>query len=220
MPIIHKFTNLDTLYNNDKFILSALNLAFIGYFSKNKIKLNENFYLWPDGITAKLFGFKEKIPGRKLIGNIKLNLENIENVVLLGNSSNNINNFLEYKFKKKIINVNLPISDTSELIQKLPKIIKENLYIVTLPTPKQEIIAAHISKNNKFFKVICIGGGLEIASGDIEPCPAIFEKLGLESLWRLRTDFIRRLIRLGETFIFFCIFWFSKKKKELIFKSF
>ena len=54
MPIIHKFTNLDTLYNNDKFILYALNLAFIGYFSKNKIKLNENFYLWPDGITAKL----------------------------------------------------------------------------------------------------------------------------------------------------------------------
>ena len=47
---------------------------------------------------------------------------------------------------KKIINVNLPISDTSEIIQKLPKIIKENLYIVTLPTPKQEIIAAHISK--------------------------------------------------------------------------
>ena len=44
MSIIHKFNNLDTLYNNDKFILSALNLAFVGYFTKNKIQINNHYY--------------------------------------------------------------------------------------------------------------------------------------------------------------------------------
>ena len=55
MSIIHKFKKLDTLYNKDTFILSALNLAFIGYLTKNKIVINENYYLWPDGIISMLF---------------------------------------------------------------------------------------------------------------------------------------------------------------------
>ena len=66
MPIIHKFTNLDTLYNNDKFILSALNLAFIGYFSKNKIKLNENLLMarWN---YCKIIWFQRKFQAESLM---------------------------------------------------------------------------------------------------------------------------------------------------------
>ncbi len=213
MSIIHKFNNLNTLYNNDKFILSALNLAFIGYLTKNVIEINKHYYLWPDGISSKLFGYKKKIPGRALISKIELNLSEIENIVILGNSSQRINNFLIKRFNKNVINVQLPIADTDKIIQELPKISKNNIYILTLPTPKQEIVATHISNNFEFFKIICIGGGLEMASGDIKPCPIFLEKLGLEFLWRLRTDFLRRLIRLIESLFFFLIFWFSKKKK-------
>ena len=111
----------------------------------------------------------------------------------------------------------MPIGDTSEIIKKLPKIYEDNLYIITLPTPKQEIIASHISKKKKFFKLICIGGGLEIAAGDVKPCPVLLEKIGAEFIWRLRTDFFRRLIRLLETMVLFVAFWFSKNKKKLFF---
>lgn len=217
MAIIHKFKKLDTLYNEEKFILSALNLAFIGYLTKNKINVNENYYLWPDGIVAKLFGFNEKIPGRKLISEIKLNSKKIRNVVILGNKSNKVKHFIEKKFKRKILHINLPFADTSKILKKIPSINRNNLYIITLPTPKQEIIATYISKKNKFFKLICIGGGLEIAAGDVKPCPKILEKIGAEFIWRLRTDFFRRLSRLLETFIFFIIFWFTKKKRKLFF---
>ena len=34
---------------NNNFIISAFNLAFCGAFEKNDIKLNKNFYVWPDG---------------------------------------------------------------------------------------------------------------------------------------------------------------------------
>ncbi len=217
MGIIHKFNNLDTLYDNDKFILSALNLAFVGYFTKNKIQINNHYYLWPDGIVSKLFGFKKKIPGRKLIKEIQLKLDDIENIVLLGTSSEKINKFLESKFKKKIINVNLPMAKTDDIIKELPHIDKNSIYIITLPTPKQEIIATYISKNFEFFKIICIGGGLQIAAGDVKECPLFLEKIGFEFVWRLRTDFFRRSFRLIETLLFFLIFWFSKKKHHLIF---
>ena len=217
MSIIHKFKKLDTLYNKDTFILSALNLAFIGYLTKNKIVINENYYLWPDGIISMLFGFDKKIPGRTLINEIQLDLKKIKQIVLLGNTSKNIEIFIEKKFKIKLIHFSLPIGDTSEIIKKLPKIYEDNLYIITLPTPKQEIIASHISKKNKFFKLICIGGGLEIAAGDVKLAPVLLEKIGAEFIWRLRTDFFRRLIRLLETMVLFVAFWFSKNKRKLFF---
>ena len=99
---------LDTLYNKDTFILSALNLAFIGYLTKNKIVINENYYLWPDGIISMLFGFDKKIPGRTLINEIQLDLKKIKQIVLLGNTSKNIEIFIEKKFKIKPIHFSLP----------------------------------------------------------------------------------------------------------------
>ena len=58
------------------------------------------------------------------------------------------------------------------------------------------MLALEISKINNYFKIICIGGGLGIAAGDIKMCPKIIQNLGLEFLWRLNTDTSRRLKRL------------------------
>ena len=182
MTIIHKFNNLNTLYKCDRFVLSALNLAFIGFLTKNKINVNKDYYLWPDGIISKFFGYKKKIPGRVLIKKINLKLNKVRHVVILGNSSIKINKFLKKKFKKKVVHIQLPNSEVKEIIKKIPKINRNDLYIITLPTPKQEIIATHISNNFKFFKIICIGGGLQIAVGDIKSCPRLLENLGLEFL--------------------------------------
>ena len=64
-------------------------------------------------------------------------------------------------------------------------------------------MAQKISEQNKFFKIICIGGGLDIASGFIQECPKFLKSMGLEFIWRLRTDTFRRILRLIKTFINF-----------------
>ena len=69
-----------------------------------------------------------------------------------------------------------------------------------MPTPKQEQLSELIIKNNKFFKIICIGGAVAMASGEEKSVPAILDKFNLEFLWRLRTDTNRRIIRLIYSF--------------------
>ena len=77
---------------------------------------------------------------------------------------------------------------------------KNTIVIVTLPTPKQEIVAKEIFSQNSSLKVLCLGGALNIASGYEKPVPNILEDLGLEFFWRLKTDPIRRSIRLFISF--------------------
>jgi UDP-N-acetyl-D-mannosaminuronic acid transferase (WecB/TagA/CpsF family) len=51
-------------------------------------------------------------------------------------------------------------------------------------------------KNNEFYKIFCIGGAINMASGLEKSVPDFLEKLNLEFIWRLRTDTSRRLRRL------------------------
>ena len=88
--------------------------------------------------------------------------------------------------------------------------------LITLPTPKQEIIAQHIAKKNKNFKIICIGGGLNIASKEEKPCPKLLDKIGMESLWRLRYQTRRRVLRLSWTFICLIKSFFSMFHKRIL----
>ena len=80
----------------------------------------------------------------------------------------------------------------------------------------QEIIAQHISKKNKYFKVICIGGGLNIACKEENPCPIFLYKIGMESFWRLRYQTRRRLARLILTFLLTIQSFFSLFHKRII----
>ena len=78
---------------------------------------------------------------------------------------------------------------------------KNQLIFITLPTPKQEIIAQRVASKNKYFQIICIGASINIASGEEKEVPKMIKNL--EFLWRLRYETIRRTIRLIETFIYF-----------------
>ena len=49
---------------------------------------------------------------------------------------------------------------------------------------------------NSNLNILCLGGALNIASGYEKPVPNLLEDLGLEFFWRLKTDPIRRSIRL------------------------
>jgi N-acetylglucosaminyldiphosphoundecaprenol N-acetyl-beta-D-mannosaminyltransferase len=97
----------------------------------------------------------------------------------------------------------LPFENIKELCKKIPKIKKNSLVLITLPTPKQEILAAHILKKYPMSKIICIGGGLKIASGSEKKCPEFLYNIGLEFIWRLKSDTKRRSKRLLVDFFYF-----------------
>ena len=86
-----------------------------------------------------------------------------------------------------------------------------DLIILTLPTPKQEQFAELISKNNNHYRVLCVGGAISMVSGDEKPIPDFLDNLGLEFIWRLRTDTYRRVIRLIQSFTSYLHGEFTKK---------
>ena len=70
-----------------------------------------------------------------------------------------------------------------------------------MPTPKQEQLAYNLTKTNKEYKIICIGASIAIASGEEKQVPKIIKKM--EYLWRLRSDTVRRLLRILETIYYY-----------------
>ena len=211
----YNFTYLDdpsAIFKKKKFILSALNLAFLAYFFNNQIKFNKNFVLWPDGIFSQIYIKSSKIPGFELIDKIKVPFY-IKQILVLGNLRKVEFKYLKKKFKKKELHKKLSHGDKNEIIKNNNFLLNnKTLCLITLPTPKQEQLSNYLSKNNNIYKVICIGGGLSIASKRIPKCPKIISIIGLEWLWRLKTDTYRRLKRLLFTlFIYFFRILFSKK---------
>ena len=68
---INKFIN-----NKNNFVLSALNLAFLGSLYSKKIIIYKDLYHWPDGyLPLMISSYKNtnKVTGRNLVRNIKLN---------------------------------------------------------------------------------------------------------------------------------------------------
>jgi len=203
--IIDRQKKINEVINKKKsFMLCAFNLNFFGNFYSNRLKLSNNFLLWSDGIFCKFFNRKiKKIPGYNLINNIRLSSK-FKSIHVIGNTDSKVNIFLKKNFYGRTINFSeLPYGDIKKIINKIPKIKKNSLILLTLPTPKQEIIAEAILKKYSFSKIICIGGGLKIASGSEIKCPNLLYNLGLEFLWRLNTDTKRRTIRLLSSLFYF-----------------
>mgnify|MGYP006079986647 CR=1 FL=1 len=217
MKIIKYISKSEQLLGLNNFILSAFNLAFLSYYMDKKINITREYILWPDGIFAKLFISASKIAGSDLINNLILP-KNINQLIVVGNLNKFNKAFLKKKFKIKIKHITIPRISYKQLNKVFIKTRKNSLCLITLPTPKQEILANKIGKNNKFYKIICIGGGLDIASGKIKKCPIFISRIGLEFIWRLRSDTFRRLLRLLETFIKFIIY-FSLGKFDLKIKK-
>jgi glycosyltransferase involved in cell wall biosynthesis len=201
---------------NNNFILSALNLAFLGSYIKGDIKDPKKFVYWPDGLFSKKFSLNlNKIPGRELLRKIKLHRE-ITRIVVIGNLTLKSRMFLENLYRAKILNIKLPYGSIDKICKYIEnKIIlkKNDLTFITLPTPKQEQLAIFLSKKNKQFKIICIGGSIAIASGEETSVPKYIAYL--EFLWRLRYETLRRVQRLVITFSYFCIGFFSNKISNL-----
>jgi len=199
--IINKVKDIPLQKN---FILSGMNLAFLGYYSMGTVFPFKNLYHWPDGIFLKKFLDINKIPGRQIINQLKITKE-IKKLLILGSISSVSKEYLKQKFKLPIRHIELPYAPIEKISKKKIKLDKKTLTLITLPTPKQEEYAYVLAKNNINYKIICIGASIAIASNEEKAVPKIFLKY--EFIWRLRTETLRRTKRLLETY-----FYFNKKR--------
>jgi glycosyltransferase involved in cell wall biosynthesis len=204
-------SNINKLRQDKNFILSAMNLAFLGSYGSGEISKNKYMINWPDGIFSKILKKNiKKIPGRDIILRIKL-IKTIKEIVVFGNLKPDGKKFLERKFKLPVTNINLPYDTTEKIVDNLNyRIKKKQLILITLPTPKQEVVANYLSSINRYFKIICIGGSIAIASGSEKKVPD--QLINFEFIWRLRYDTIRRSKRLFLTFMYFFYSYFLNKK--------
>ncbi len=194
--------NVKLLNFKKNFVLSALNLAWLGSYSNNEVRTFKNLLQWPDGIFAsKISHFLKKIPGREILRNIVLP-KKIERIVVFGELPLISHNYLKQNFKLKICNINLPYGNIKKIVKKINYKIKNNeIIFITLPTPKQEQIAEYLISRNRHYKIICIGGSINIISGHEKAVP---KQLYLfEFIWRLRYETFRRLKRLIATFFYY-----------------
>jgi len=192
-------------YRNN-FIVSGLNLAFLGYYSSKKLLIHESMILWPDGFFKKRFFPQDikKIPGRDFLNRLQFN--NINRIVVLGNLHKISKDYLEKKFNINVTHVQLPMGNIDDFIKYIPVFKKDDICIITLPTPKQENLACYIADSQKYYKIFCFGGAINMASGLEKPLPEKFNKYFFaESLWRLQYDTYRRVKRLIETLIYYII---------------
>jgi hypothetical protein len=206
-PKFNLITEPNQIPFSKNFSLSGLNLAFLGYLGAKKITLDKHIILWPDGIFYKRFfssGLK-KMSGRKLLNDLELPLY-VKNIYVMGNLSSRGKNYLNKKFNKNVIHISLPYGSIEKIYQSFNcNFNAEDIIIITLPTPLQELLANFIAKNNNHFKIFCLGGALSMACGDEEPVPEYLYNLGFESLWRLRRETTRRTKRLIITFFYYVL---------------
>ena len=59
--------SVNLIFKKKKFILSALNLAFLAFLSNKKIIYHKDLLMWPDGIFGKKYLKIKKIPGFEFI---------------------------------------------------------------------------------------------------------------------------------------------------------
>jgi len=197
------------LYNlNNNFILSGLNLAFIGTLAQKQLFIHKDMYHWPDGLFQKrFFNTKvKKISGRSLLRQLVIP-RIVKKIYILGNASKRQIDYLVSRFNKPVEHISLPFSESVYDIFLTKKLLKSfektDLMFITLPTPKQEHLANLLSQY-KNYKIICIGGALSMVVGDEKPVPLYLENvLGAEAIWRLKNDTYRRSVRLITTLIYY-----------------
>ena len=191
---------IESINFNNNFIISGLNLAFLAFFYRKDIMVNDDFYLWPDGYFKKKFfsGNIKKKPGRVLFAELNLDQSIFKRIVVLGNLDSKSRQYLENKFKNlNLLHIALPMGKIDIFKSYVPILEPTDFVIITLPTPKQELLANYIRSTQKNYKIICIGGAINMLSGSEKPVPNFFGKLIFgEALWRLQFDFGRRSKRL------------------------
>ena len=206
--------------NNPKIFL-ALNLATTLYLLKKKISF-DSLVFWKDGLMSFLWdknNHDKIIPGREYLRNLKYDIKSLKYVYILGNISPLIKNYFNKVCKnQKIFFIKLPLFDINEadLVLRNIKIKKKSLILINISSPKQEIVAERIFLKTKS-NILCLGAAPLMLSGIEKIPPVFFTIMKIESLWRLRKNFLFRVNRIIKS-LFFYYYYFSKINANFILK--
>ena len=113
-------------------------MSFLRYFDK-KIKKVDSMIHWPDGIFCKRIKKNiQKVPGRELIKTLSIPKQ-INSIHIIGNISEKSKNYMKNLYNLEIKHTTLPYGTIDKIEKFLPvHTSNKELYILTLPTPKQE----------------------------------------------------------------------------------
>lgn len=194
------FENLLKVSTGHNFI--ALNLMTLAHFED--FNHHKNVY-WVDGMLGRFYIFLKtgrwlkKQPGVHFLRNL-LSLDLVKHVSILGSS--------QHRFWEicKLNNIEIVSHDSLEAFDlarcgEVDLNVLSNYVIISLPAPKQELLAHYVSDRRSQTNIFCIGGALQMLVEKNLDCPNWLRRAGCEWLWRLRSDTKRRLFRL-----FGCLF--------------
>ncbi len=178
----------------DKKIFSALCSIFFSdtVYNFSEEILKKDFIFWPDGVSSKLVNPNLKIePGRYMLTElIRICKKNNKKITFAGtkiNLADPIFDQLKYNF------IDLPFDSGDNLSALILKEQIDDVLVLCVSSPKQELIAANIFKKTKV-PIFCFGAAIFMLTGKEIIVPKILEKLRLEGIWRIFTgDTLRRL---------------------------
>jgi len=160
--------------------------------------LNNAELLLPDGIGIKLalkiMGQKSsRIAGVDFAYNLLQQCEkNGASVAFVGTSEEILNKAVD-KIRSEMPDLKIAYThngffENAEEIYEGLKSASPNLVLVALGSPKQEFFIANAKTKLKNGLLIGVGGSFDVWSGEIKRAPVIFQKLGLEWLYRTVTQ--------------------------------
>lgn len=201
--ILENFHDVLSLLDTDiKASVIALNLM---YFSKYKNLHRKGVYLWLDGFTgAKFVQLKTKknatkLPGSEFLKQL-ISSEKLKEVSVLGDCPLDFVKILEKSDIKLLSHYPLNNFDPNFIEVEDFKSLKGHV-IISLPSPKQELLAEALYSGVGTVRVVfCLGGAIHMLADPSLECPKVLRQLNLEWLFRLKTDFRRRVMRLLTTF--------------------
>lgn len=180
----------------------ALNLMGLSMLGDNAIDISRSVF-WVDGIMGSLAcffaGLKiKRIPGRTLLVEVANYIQaegRRPSVIVLGDGfqTPQLTRILGFA----PVQIELPWLESSEDLKNisLKKISRGSIVFIAIASPKQELLA-EIIYEKKGAKCFCVGGAVNMLEGIERRAPNFVSKVGLEWLYRLSHEPVRRLERL------------------------
>ncbi len=176
-------------------ILCALNLFMLGYIKRHSHLIGSAVF-WCDGIMGSIFcyvhgKYLNKYRGVSVVKDLVL-AHRDSSVSILGSADPLIKSYFftnRVEVREHIQLENFEISKFDILSLNLDA----KYVFITLPSPKQEELAFALSEVYPRHHFYCIGGALNMLSNPLLDCPYIYSVFGFVFLYRLRSDFRRRI---------------------------
>ena len=206
------------LSNNKGLYIVTINPEIIEYSNKNKEfkKLLQSADLTvPDGvgikIALKLKGTKqETIPGVDLAHKLLNSATNLKKPVALVGAKEEVIQKAKLEIENEFKDINICYAhngyfnnEEDEIINELTKA-NPSLVLVALGAPKQDLFIEKCKKELTNTVFIGVGGSFDVWAGYVERAPQIYQKLGLEWLYRTikQPERLKRIYKTLPLFLF------------------